>query len=238
MNIYNQKEAQVFSLIDDIFGEEKEKREPAFCVCGQCRLDVACYVLNRVEPRYVISERGVAHTEGHYQAKIQETADLAALIHEGIDRVSSQKRPDFPHTGEPKQRVEQRGMMFFPMIKGRVFNGNTFEPVCNIDVFLNIDSEPVEMVDPNWQNPCHIYDNSSGSFYFLPKPFKPGSSLLDDPVRFEILIDDLRFEPLRHFFSISPTGSPGGRPGLPVGRNNTVNTSGGYSTEDLYLFEK
>lgn len=230
MNIQNQKEAQVFTLIDDIFGEEQEKKEQTFCVCSQCRLDVACYVLNRIEPIYVISERGVAHTESRYQAKIQETADLAALIHEGIDRVSNHKRPDFPHTAGKQPRVEQRGMRFFPMIKGRVFNGNTFEPVCNIEVSLKSDGELAEMVDPNWQNPCHIYDNSSGSFYFLPKPLTPSVSQQEESIRFEILIDDPRFEPLRHFFMISP--------GTPSGGKNTVNTSEGHSTEDLYLFEK
>lgn len=226
MNIHNQKETQVFSLIDEIFSEEQEKKEPAFCICGQCRLDVGCYVLNRLEPRYVVSERGVAHTDHPYQDKIQETADLAALIHEGIIRVSGQKRPDFPHTDAPHEQVEQSGEYGFPMIKGRVFDGNTFEPICNIDVVLRTEGKLVEMVDPNWQNPCHIYDNSSGSFYFLPKPTPGGSAQPDNPIRFEIFIDDSRFEALHHFFMIAPGG------------NYVIDTSEGYSTEDLYLFEK
>jgi len=230
MKIRNQKETQVIALIDEIFGEETQKETPAFCVCGQCRLDVACYVLNRVEPRYVVSERGVAHTENPFKDKIQETADIAALIHEGIDRVSSHKRPDFPHTGESGPQLEQGGICSFPMIKGRVFDGNTFEPVCNIDVFLKADGDHVEMVDPNWQNPCHIYPTGAGYFFFLPKPVAADSVTPGLSFRFEIFIDDNRFEPLHHFFMITPV------------RNETESfafeTSDGYSTEDLYLFEK
>ena len=180
MKIHNQKEAQVITLVDEIFGEEKEKKERAFCTCTQCRLDVACYVLNRLEPRYVVSERGVAHTEHPYQDRVQETADIAALIHEGIDRVSRKKRPDFPHEEESQPSAEEDALCAFPMIKGRVFNGTTFEPVCNIDIFLRVNGELVEMVDPNWQNPCHIYENGSGSFFFLPK-FTPNCKAKNVP---------------------------------------------------------
>ncbi len=230
MKIHNQKEMQVIALVDEIFGEEKEKKERAFCICGQCRLDVACYVLNRLEPRYVVSERGVAHTENLYQDRVQETADIAALIHEGIDRVSRQKRPDFPHEEDALSTAEESAIYAFPIIKGRVFNGNTFEPVCNIDVFLKISGELIEMVDPNWQNPCHIYESGSGSFFFLPKPATAESYSPGMPFRFEILIDDSRFETLHHFFMITPMGNETA--------DLAVDTSEGYSTDDLYLFDK
>jgi competence protein ComFB len=227
MKIHNQKEVQVITLVDEIFSDEKEER--TFCTCGQCRLDVACYVLNRLEPRYVVSERGVAHTENPYQDRIQETADIAALIHEGIDRVSRTKRPDFPHNEESQLSAEEGALCAFPMIKGRVFNGTTFEPVCNIDVFLRVNGEVVEMVDPNWQNPCHIYENGSGSFFFLPKPAAAESSGLDTSLSFEVFVDDKRFETLHHFFMIAPVRNESA--------DFTVHTSEGYSTEDLYLFE-
>ena len=230
MNIHNRIEAQVIALVDEIFGEEKEKIERAFCTCSQCRLDVACYALNRLQPRYVVSERGVAHTENPYQDRIQENADLAALIHEGIDRVSNKKRPDFPHEDDSQPAAEDGAARAFPMIKGRVFNGNTFEPVCNIDVFLRVNGEIVEMVDPNWQNPCHIYENGSGSFFFLPKPAPAGSPSPDSSNSYEVLIDDDRFETLHHFFMIAPVGKEAA--------DFTVHTSKGCSAGDLYLFEK
>ncbi len=230
MNIHNQKEAQVIALVDEIFGEEKAKKERAFCICSQCRLDVACYVLNRLEPVYVVSERGVAHTENPYQDKIQETADIAALIHEAIDRVSRHKRPDFPHVEDIKPLNEEGAVYTFPIIKGRVFNGTTFEPVSNIDVLLRFDGRPVEMVDPNWQNPCHIYSSGSGSFFFLPKPKAADSPKPGITFSFEILIDDHRFETLHHFFTISPVGKETA--------DFSVYASEGYSTEDLFLFDK
>jgi competence protein ComFB len=228
MNIHNQRETQVISFIDEIFAEERGKAERAFCTCSQCMLDVACYVLNRLDPRYVVSERGVAHTEHTYPDKVQETADIAALIHEGIDRVSALKRPDFPHD-DISQTEKGAGVAYnFPIIKGRVFNGNTFEPVSEIDVYLRMDTGPVEMVDPNWKNPCHIY--SSGSFFFLPKPLPVSQQPAADSFKFEILIEDDRFEILRHFFIVTPVKGDA--------EAATLHANEGFSTEDLYLFEK
>ena len=47
---------------------------------------------------------------------------------------------------------------------------------------------------------------------------------------FEIFIDDGRFESLHHFFVIAPVGSEAA--------DVTIHASEGYSTEDLYLFDK
>ena len=228
MNIHNQMEDLATQLVDDIFGEEKSKQKKTFCVCNQCRLDVSCYVLNRLEPRYVISERGVAHTESGYLEKVQENADIATLIREGIDRVSSTKRPFFSHSGDDDFHPQKGAVFSFPMIKGRVFNGNNFEPISDINVLLRVDSQPAVMVDPNWRNPCYIYESGAGSFFFLPSPVEADKSGEKKSFKFEIFIDDRRFEPLHHFFSISAISDEVFR--------YTVRTNESYACEDLYLF--
>ena len=228
MDIHNQMEDIVTRRVNDIFDEEQKSENQAYCGCEQCRLDVSCYVLNRLVPRYVVSERGVAHTESGYLAKVQEKADIAALIHEGIGRVSSSKRPFFSHGAVDEPHPRQGAVFSFPMIKGRVINGVNFEPISEIEVALNVNSEPVEMVDPNWQNPCFIHPSGAGSFYFLPASKKADDVGERATFQFEVLIDDRRFEPLHHFFSISAISSR--RHGY------AVHTDQYHSCEDLYLF--
>ncbi|MCG8483767.1 MAG: late competence development ComFB family protein [Clostridia bacterium] len=36
----------------------------------QCKLDVACYVLNNTKPRYSVSSRGIVHHEMDYINKL------------------------------------------------------------------------------------------------------------------------------------------------------------------------
>ena len=230
MNIHNQVEDLVISLVNDIFDEERATKKREFCVCAQCRLDVTCYALNRAKPRYVISERGLAHTEPTYLDQIQETADIVALIREGIERVSTTKRPFFPHSPDAGHRPTGDFMYNFPVIKGRVFNGNTFEPIVNVDVFLKKESAMVEMVDPNWQNPCHLYDSGSGSFFFLPAPISTDEEGEINQFKFEIHVDDHRFEALHHFFTLAATSE-----GV---FQDALHTNSSYSTEDIYLFPK
>ncbi len=230
MNIHNQMQDLVVNLVSEIFDGEMSARERSFCVCSQCRLDVSCYVLNRVQPMYVISERGVAHTQSMSTREIQETADIATLIHEGIEKVSSSKRPFFTHAGDDTFHADQGAMYNFPLIKGRLFNGNNFEPIGHVDVCLLSETELVKMIDPNWQNPCHIYESGSGAFYFLPSPLAAEGPGTEKSFDFEIVVDDDRFDTLHHFFTMTSISDERYRYAL--------HTNASYSTEDLYLFPK
>ena len=230
MNIHNQMQDLVVDLVTEIFDAEKIAKKRSFCVCTQCRLDVSCYVLNRVQPRYVISERGVAHTESRYTQHIQENADIATLVHEGIERVSSSKRPFFTHTADDDYRPQQGAVYNFPMVKGRIFNGNNFEPISEVDVILRSVSEIVVMADPNWQNPCHIYESSSGAFFFLPAPIAAADQGEHKSFQFEIIVEDKRFDALHHFFTMNSVADARSRYAL--------HTNESYSTEDLYIFPK
>ncbi|MBT3274240.1 MAG: late competence development ComFB family protein [Spirochaetales bacterium] len=228
MTVHNQMEDLVINLVNEIFDEEKATKQGSYCICKQCRTDVSCYVLNRIEPRYVISERGLAHTESAYLERIQETADLVTLIREGIEQVSATKRPFFAHSEDCDHRQDHGSMFNFPIIKGRVLNGNTFEPIVNVDVFLKCDSAMLEMVDPNWRNPCHLYDSGTGSFFFLPAPVSATSLGEKRAFQFEILVDDHRFEPLHHFFTLDTVSNEGFR--------DALHTNESHSAENLYLF--
>ena len=73
MNIYNRIEQLAIDVVNQIFDSFDENSADERCDCEQCRLDVTCYVLNRLQPKYIISERGFTHIESEYTS--QETAE-------------------------------------------------------------------------------------------------------------------------------------------------------------------
>lgn len=202
MKIHNQMEDLVLKMVDDIFNEQEKLKVDNICTCSQCRMDIACYVLNRVSPQYIISGRGAAHLDADYLDLQQKKADLVSLIHEGVKKVAKTKRPFFNHDKGPNQD-EPKGPLFnFPIISGKVFNGNTFQPEAGLSVHLVMEGKPVRMINPNWPNPYDIVDNTAGSFLFWPFPIK--SDIVGDKKSFnlELILEKPGFETVRRFVTL------------------------------------
>jgi competence protein ComFB len=204
MTIHNILEDIVVQMVKSIFDDEKMTKKKGFCTCQQCEMDVACYVLNQMQPKYIISGRGLAYYEKSYSDKIQMEADLAALIHSGIKQVSRAKRPHFDHMNGIDTIPKKKGIYFnLPVITGRLFNSVNFEPVNKIEVGLYINHQLVEMINPNWQNPNTIVEKTAGTYNFWPKPIPCKSLGEKRKFEFEILVEDSCFEPLKYYFSLN-----------------------------------
>ncbi len=227
MRIHNLMEDMVLKVVNEIFDDEEAKKSMGFCTCHQCRLDVACYVLNRLPPMYMISSRGLAHIESDYQHRVQLEADIVALAREGIEQVSSAKRPHFPHQDEEEEEMPEGPFFNFPQIVGRIYNSSNFEPVCGIDVSLLLGGNLAKMVNPNWENPYPIAENTTGVYSFWPYPLGADSRGLKKEVELEIAIDDARFEPLRHFIKLELESEDGF---LQYLSGNRI-----FNVEDIYL---
>jgi competence protein ComFB len=201
VEIHNIAEDLVRSVVGDIFAAEERDRRLGFCTCSQCRLDVACYVLNRLPPEYVVSGRGVAHAAKDYQERIQRQADAITLANEGWRRIDQSRRPHFEH-GSGRSRIQYPAPPVFnyPTIIGRLFNGTTFDPVDKAQVSLYRDGRLVPMIDPNWQNPCSLLASTGGTFIFWPYPEKADSTGESRAVEFELRSSPEGFAPLTHFF--------------------------------------
>jgi competence protein ComFB len=166
------------------------------------RLDVACYVLNRIDPVYVVSGRGLAYLDIDYIEKLQRDADLVTLIHQGIERVTTVQRPHYDKRKAGKAGPVKGNFFNFPIIRGRIFNSLNFEPVFDIDVELLDQRERITMIEETWPNPCRIVANTAGNFYFWPKPLAaqaPGEKLRRE---LELAVSSDRFEEMRHFFIV------------------------------------
>ncbi len=64
---------------------------PEFCGCFICREDVYVYALNRIPPRYVTTQQGLAVTEVRLE-RHQERASIDVAVIDGIRRVQISPR--------------------------------------------------------------------------------------------------------------------------------------------------
>ena len=202
MEIHNLMEDRVLQSMKEICDEEERLGANGYCTTEQCRLDAACYVLNRIPQRYVTSGRGFAYLESDFHENMQLSIDIVALCHEGLRRVSSIRRNFYSEEGDAVQ-IPEGAYFTFPLIKGRVCNGLTFEPMVNIDITFKFEGGLVQMIDSRWPNPYAVVGNTAGTYLFWPKPIPADAPDLERSFEFEISIDASNFEPFRHYFSMT-----------------------------------
>ena len=230
MEIHNVTEDIVLDAVNEIFDEiEREGKSDRPCTCFQCRLDTACYALNRSVPRYVVSSRGVARAETDSIEKQQEEADVVSLIHEGLQKIAKSKRPHFEHQNRRDSPHLAVGPVFnFPTLVGRVFNGQNFEPLVDIDVFLLSEGKLTSMLDANFQNPYRLVSNTAGTFSFWPKPVSAESVGLERKFEFTVAAAAPGLEELRHYFEVTVISEHEAASSFSMQRT--------FKIPDLYLF--
>jgi competence protein ComFB len=230
MELHNTAEDLVFTLVDEIFASiEKGSNPDKLCTCHQCRMDTACYVLNRTGPHYIVSNRGAARVEQETIKKQQKDADIAALVHEGIRRVNHNQRPGAMHgVKQVKQNIVETPVFNIPTIVGRVFNGLNFAPITGVMVQLFSGGSLAAMKDGNWQNPCMLVLNTEGTFTFWPNPIPAETSNIHRIFEFNIKIEAEEYETLNHFFKIPVISE--------AQAENTFSLVRTVKLPDLYLF--
>jgi len=189
--------------VDELF--DAERPGPAsWCTCPQCRMDVACYVLNRIKPEYVVSSRGLAYSEQDYNEKLQRIADVVSLVREGWSKINASKRPHFEHTTTAEALQLPEGPVYnFPPIMGRIFDGANFAPLEALSVQLLDDKGAlVTMMDANWQNPCPLVRNTAGTFIFWPYPVSAPKGAKERLFSFRVLVQSEQYDDLTHFIEL------------------------------------
>jgi competence protein ComFB len=204
MELHNTTEDMVLTRVKEIFDTIESGANPdSLCTCNQCRLDTACYVLNRTAPYYIASNRGAARVDKEPIRKQQQDADIVSLIYEGIRRVNHNQRPTAVHGGKGTDESSPSTPVFnIPTIVGRVFNGTDFAPAAGVKVELFRNGKQVRMKDSNWQNPCVVVHNTEGTFTFWPDPICAPESNVHEVFEFDLRIESSDHETLNHFFKI------------------------------------
>lgn len=230
MDIHNTTEDIVSKVGQTIFNDiEKQGNPDRFCLCNQCRMDTICYVLNRLEPHYILSNRGITRIEQDGIQWQQEEADIATLIYKGLRLVNHFQRPTAPHDGFVAQGVEPPKPTFdIPTIIGRLFDGVAFTPVSGVDVTLLCNGEVVAMRNRNWQNPYTLISNTPGTYTFWPAPVSAETSDIHKIFEYSLKIESPAYESFTHFFKI-PVAS---KIQLPF----SYSLDRTFKLPDLYLF--
>jgi competence protein ComFB len=230
MELHNTNEDIVIAQVTDIFNAiEQQGNSDNICTCDQCRTDTACYVLNRIEPRYIISNRGAVRVERESLENQQKDADIVVMIREGLRKIHHNKRLSSNHEIKNSSVSFQNKPIFnIPTVIGRVFNGTNFAPIVDIEIELLRNNDIVSMVDNNWQNPCHIVKHSEGTFTFWPAPILAEDVNVRKLFEFSVRINVPGFEELKHFFKI---------PVISELKNiTTFSRERTFKLPDLYLF--
>jgi competence protein ComFB len=203
MDIKNLMEEAVLSAIDELFELENTGKQLHWCTCGQCRLDTACYVLNRVKPEYIVSSRGLAYSERDFMAIVQKRADIITFAREGWSRVAHRPRDTADHEASDLIMNLPEGPAFnIPTIMGRVFNGLNFEPIARGEVRLYMEGAPAPMVDLNWQNPFVLAQATAGTFIFWVCPVKAEAAGQKRNFTFEVRAIVPELDEASHFFEL------------------------------------
>jgi len=205
MEIHNITEDIVFNSVQTIFDViKKEGNAEKFCLCDQCKLDTICYTLNRIKPRYIVSNRGMTRIEQDWVGRQQTEADIATLVYQGLRQVNHNQRPTSSHTDASlfTNEPSNEPAFFIPTIIGRLFDGETFAPVSGMKVTLRCGDEIVPMRNQNWQNPFTLIANTPGAFTFWPAPV-PAEAVGEHRLfEYSLKIESSQYETLTHFFKL------------------------------------
>jgi competence protein ComFB len=229
MEIHNTTEDLVFSTIDAICASiEKQGNPDKLCLCDQCRTDAACFVLNRIPPHYIVSNRGAARIEQVSISRQQKEADVVSMVFEALKRVSHNQRPNSDHSNASRDESKQGPVFNIPTIIGRAFDGADFSPLAGITVELWREGKLVKMKNRNWQNPCILVANTQGAFTFWPESISTGKVNARENFEYSVRIEAEGFETMHHFFSIPVVSEAGDAESFSMDRT--------FKLPDLYLF--
>ncbi|MBR1536329.1 MAG: late competence development ComFB family protein [Treponema sp.] len=203
MNVHNMMEDLVTAEVNGLYEQVKMAKTPWLsCDCKNCRLDTISYVLNRIPPKYVVSGRGVTHSNEIF-ADHQLIADISAVAMDGIRIISSTKRPFHVLPREECEVHHEENPSFnFPTFTGTILDGSTFEPISGAKILLKLDGQPVEMVDMTWANPTQTFQSTRGAFTFWAKPILCEKAGVSKKFEFELEIEVEGYEKSYHYFEV------------------------------------
>jgi competence protein ComFB len=153
--------------------------------------DVAAYVLNRIPPRYVMSERGFLRLalesldDEHEQKSLANVIELMILVNKGVDLVRGRRSAGALAEAEPAREAGSNGTRLrgqleveqgveyvhnYPQFIGRVVDSRSGAPVLGATVTLFVDGDRVPPAAAGWQNPYITHDQTGAHFSFWPRP--------------------------------------------------------------------
>src|SRR4030042_1117890 len=159
MPVTNLMKDIVINTLDEVLKKEKNKD-----IDASSRDDIIAYVLNRVPPRYVTTERGLLYGILDARYKIQQRIDLLFLLYEAIEKISSRR----DSRGGFKGAIDTEKTSYLPHIVGQVLEESTLSVIPDVEVSLKRGNSLAPMVDSDWENPYTTNLATQGHYHFWP----------------------------------------------------------------------
>ncbi|NNM67771.1 MAG: late competence development ComFB family protein [Spirochaetales bacterium] len=226
MRVHNLVKDLVVQKVEEIFSSSDLASVPPDD--PGTKMDIICFVLNRIPPQYVVSGRGMAYSESQdYQQKIQRLADITRLVKEGLEMVRMNRRD---RTNAPFNESKEGRFFNFPSFIGRLFDGANFAPLHDLEVSLLHEGKLLRVIDPNWQNPYKLVTNTAGTYLFWPHPIPALDHETQKTFHLEIAVEDPRWDPLHYHVEITLNAESD--------FVDFIDTRGSFRIKDLYLFPR
>jgi competence protein ComFB len=181
MKLKNYQEDLVLYVADIVI-----KDRPDIKVGENLLHDVVAYTLNRLPPRYILSERGFTRLAADHWVDADSEDGLAGLVevlilvNKAIDIIKSRRKPR-EAAAEARSMEEEdlpdvrKYWHNLPYLIGRVLDKNTKKPVLDASVRVSINGKLAEPAEQGWLNPYRTNAGTKGFYSFLPKPIRSRS---------------------------------------------------------------
>lgn len=229
MLIRNVMEDIVYREVNKLFDAAKSRGDKwLICDCMQCRLDCMCYVLNRIEPRYIKSSRGLVYFfQLDDESGKQLIADVYSTIVEGMKIIQTRQRP---HTYSHSEDADNYENVFnFPVIRGRILDGKNLKPMSDVSVKLYNGKELVNQMEVLWDNPYVISEKTAGTYAFWPKVEPSEETGEKKDFNFILIAEKDGYDSVKKCFTISLESEKNINRGFDLTKH--------YKMADISLFE-
>jgi competence protein ComFB len=159
VGVKNIKEDIIYNIVNEVLKSDKDIKNLKLH-----KDDVVAYILNRIPPKYITSERGVLHGKLEARYIIQQKTDILLLLYEAIE-VFSKRRPTEKGDEDDDVNIEK---CRFPHIFGEILEETTFTIVTDVEVSLLYDGKPSKMINQGWKNPYITNKATMGFYHFWP----------------------------------------------------------------------
>jgi len=196
MEYFNLMELVVRDTVDEILSRDESLKNIKFH-----RNDIIAYVLNRIAPRYVTSERGIIHARIESRFKFQERSDILFLAYEAIDLFLKRRGSE---TGAVYPADTRTNLL--PYLIGEVLEESTLSIVPDLKVTLMYGDSPARLMEEGWKNPYEITKATKGYYHFWPE-FDDALMSGKDMIEFKIVFSHEKFQERTISVSVKPAAS-------------------------------
>lgn len=159
VSVKNIKEDIINNIVNEVLKSDKDIKNLKLH-----KDDIVAYILNRVPPKYITSERGLLHGKLEARYIIQQKTDILLLLYEAIEVFSKRRQSEKSDENENENIDNCR----FPHIFGEILEETTFTIVSDVKVSLLYDGKPSEMINQGWKNPYITNKATMGFYHFWP----------------------------------------------------------------------